>query len=114
MAKLNWILGTIAAFAIGLSGVANAASLADRHANYGAECTACHADKTPEEGTRVSNEKCLACHESYAKVAERTAKVSPNPHDTHLGNVRCTDCHSGHAQPKLMCNDCHKFDLKTP
>ena len=67
--------------------------------------------KMPKVGAKVKNERCLVCHQSYEALAERTKALNPNPHKTHLGNVRCTDCHAGHQQGKLMCNDCHKFNL---
>ncbi|WP_165657647.1 cytochrome c3 family protein, partial [Sutterella wadsworthensis] len=44
----------------------------------------------------------------------QTAKVEPNPHYSHLGDVNCTDCHKGHKKSELMCNSCHQFDLKVP
>lgn len=99
-------LMTSAAFA------ADAPALADRHAKLGVKCEQCHAIKTPAAEAKVKNEACFACHQNYAELAKRTNKLDPNPHKTHLGNVRCSDCHSGHAQARLMCNDCHKFDLK--
>ena len=114
MKAMNFVVSALAVLSIGMAACANAATLADRHASYGAKCESCHVVKTPEEGARVKNEQCLACHGSYEQLAEKTAKVTPNPHDSHLGKVRCSDCHVGHADPKLMCNDCHKFNLKTP
>ena len=85
--------------------------LANRHAQMGVKCEQCHKVKAPKAGAKVKNEQCLACHQSYDALAKRTKGLSPNPHKTHLGNVRCTDCHSGHQAGKLMCNDCHKFNL---
>lgn len=111
----NTMLAALAAIALlGSSAVfsADAPALADRHAKMRVKCEQCHAVKTPAAGTRPKNEACLACHQSYEALAAKTAKLDPNPHKSHLGNVRCADCHSGHAQSRLMCNDCHKFDLK--
>ena len=88
------------------------ASVADIHKKSGISCADCHQTKKPKEGAKVRNEQCLSCHESYDELAKKTAKLQPNPHYTHLGNVRCSDCHSGHKQSHLMCNDCHKFNLK--
>ena len=42
----------------------------------------------------------------------RTAKMEPNPHRSHLGDVNCVECHSGHGEPCLMCNDCHQFKIQ--
>lgn len=99
-------LMTSAAFA------ADAPTLADRHAKLGLKCEQCHAVPIPQPESKVKNQACLACHQSYDALAQKTEKLDPNPHKTHLGNVRCSDCHSGHGQARLMCNDCHKFDLK--
>ncbi len=96
------------------SGTALAAGnyLADRHASRGVKCEACHGVAAPKVPVKkVKAEKCLACHGSYEKVAEKTKALKPNPHASHLGEVRCSDCHKGHAKPVLMCNDCHKFDM---
>lgn len=91
---------------------AESQSLADRHAKMNVTCVQCHGVKTPATGAKVGTEACLKCHGSYEALAQKTKGLEPNPHKTHLGNVRCSDCHSGHQESKLMCNDCHKFDLK--
>lgn len=107
-------LAALAVFGTAASGAfaADTAPLADRHAQMGVKCEQCHGTKSVAPGSRPSNEACFACHKDYATLAQRTEKLNPNPHKTHLGNVRCADCHSGHGQSRLMCNDCHKFDLK--
>lgn len=84
--------------------------LADRHIAAGMQCTTCHKD-APKPGAYVSKDQCQTCHK-YADLAKATSKLNPNPHFNHLGNVNCMDCHKGHQQPQLMCNDCHKFNLK--
>ncbi len=66
----------------------------------------------PKDESRVNNNPCFACHKSYEELAKKTANLDPNPHKSHLGNVRCTECHSGYGKSQLMCNTCHKFDLK--
>ncbi len=96
----------------GLVYSADAPALADRHVQMGLKCDACHGSQTPAPGAKVGNDKCLACHQSYEALAQKTEKLDPNPHYTHLGNVRCSDCHAGHQKPQLMCNDCHQFDLQ--
>lgn len=108
------MLAALAAFALMTSAAfaADAPALADRHAKLGVKCEQCHGTKAPAAEAKVKNEACFACHQNYDALAKRTAKLDPNPHKTHLGNVRCSDCHSGHAQSRLTCNDCHKFDLK--
>lgn len=61
----------------------------------------------------VTKNQCLQCHGSYDQLAEKTAKLEPNPHKSHLGAVNCEDCHKvDKAQPELMCNSCHKFTIR--
>ncbi len=108
-----FVMTAIAGLVLATGSFAADKPLADRHFNYGAQCATCHATKMPATGTRVKNETCLACHGSYEKLAEKNKNEEPNPHRTHLGNVRCSDCHSGHGTPRLVCNDCPKFNLKT-
>jgi len=50
---------------------------------------------------------CTKCHGDQAKVAEKTIKVIPNPHESHLGNVKCGLCHHGHKQSEDYCSTCH-------
>lgn len=111
--NFGFVMSAIVGLAISTGSFAADKPLADRHSHYGAQCATCHANNMPATGTRVKNEACLACHGSYEKLAEKTKNDEPNPHRTHLGNVRCSDCHSGHGTPRLICNDCHKFNLKT-
>lgn len=98
----------VSSFCLVFAGAASAASatpdLAQRHAQMNI--------KFPAAGVKVNNDYCFKCHGSYETLAKRTEKLDPNPHRTHLGNVRCTDCHSLHGAPRNMCNDCHKFDLQ--
>lgn len=55
---------------------------------------------------------CLMCHQSYAAVAQKTAKLNPNPHSNHRGEQNCTNCHSVKGKPHFECNDCHTFSIK--
>jgi hypothetical protein len=79
----------------------------DSHAGMVVSCAACHLDKTPPVAPETK--ACLACHGSYETVAGRTKALKPNPHDSHKGEVPCSDCHSSHGNQKLMCNACHNF-----
>lgn len=45
-------------------------------------------------------------------VAQKTAKMNPNPHSNHRGEQNCTNCHSVKGKPHLECNDCHTFAIK--
>lgn len=84
-------------------------TLADRHVARGLECASCH-KTAPAPGAVVKKDACKTCH-NYDDLAKRTAKMQPNPHYTHLGDVNCVECHRGHQAPRLMCNDCHKFNI---
>ncbi len=93
-----------------------AANLADKHNAMGG-CTTCHAvaNVTPAsvaDDERDLNARCTMCHGSYEKLANK--KLRFDPHASHLGNINCTSCHSVHSKPRLVCNDCHSFDMKMP
>lgn len=112
MKKILIVISTVLSMLMaGFAVSADAPCLADRHVAKGVKCAACHAPATGQ-AVKVNKEKCLVCHQSYEALAQKTAKMEPNPHFNHLGAVKCTDCHAGHTQAKLMCNDCHKFDLQ--
>jgi hypothetical protein len=79
------------------------------HALKQISCGSCHESLFPEE--RASEERCLECHKGYAAVAARTAKMKPNPHDHHLGEIRCTLCHKAHEPSVDYCKQCHSFNF---
>jgi len=81
--------------------------LADKHTVAGIACGGCHKENPPKE--RVATVVCTKCHGDQAKLAERTQKVIPNPHDSHLGNVECGLCHHSHKQSEDYCSTCHDF-----
>ena len=62
--------------------------------------------------SNATTKDCLVCHQSYQTVAQRTAKMNPNPHSNHRGEQNCTNCHSVKGKPHLECNDCHTFAIK--
>jgi fumarate reductase flavoprotein subunit len=78
--------------------------LADKHKALGLSCDACHGTGKKKA---VPMEKCLGCHESYPKVAERTKQLEPNPHDNHLVDLECSKCHQGHKPQVNYCQTCH-------
>ncbi len=106
-----------AAVAMAIAGAASAADgfLADRHAGRQVACTMCH---TKSATSKPEQNDCLKCHGgSYAELAKKTDKTDINPHDTHLGEADCLECHSGHKKPKLVCDGCHEDfgnDLRVP
>ncbi len=60
----------------------------------------------------ATTQQCLMCHQSYEAVAQKTAKMNPNPHSSHRGDQNCTNCHSVKGKPHFECNDCHSFNIK--
>ena len=82
--------------------------LADKHIASGLACNDCHEDKDKKDG--VEMDKCLNCHESYAKLklSPRTQKLNPNPHDGHFVDLDCNNCHHGHKVAENYCDQCHK------
>jgi len=95
---------------LGLGNLALAADrqaipLADRHKAAGLSCEDCHG-KGPRKPLTTAT--CLGCHESYPKVAERTAKLHPNPHENHLIDLDCGLCHLGHKPQENYCLTCHE------
>ena len=88
-------------------------STADRHAQRGIECSACHRNSDPSVLPR--QQQCLACHGgTYEAMAKRTESREPNPHFNHFGDRDCSTCHKGHSASVVTCNRCHKFDMKLP
>lgn len=95
-------------------------SLKSPHQQAGLECSDCHKNTPPKR--KASQKACRSCHsdmkDAAASILSEGAdrKVEMNIHDTHVGDLRCTVCHSAHRESKLYCNDAchHKFDLKTP
>ena len=94
-------------------GICSAENLADFHMQQGLKCEGCHQTQTPQPDSRVNTKNCFACHKSFEAVAERIKRTDPNPHNSHLGEVPCSDCHQGHKEYKNMCNDCHQFNWTT-
>ena len=89
-----------------LSGTGIAREIKDAHGKMGLSCTVCHGDSPSQP---PETEACLTCHKSYEDVAVRTQALKPNPHDSHMGEVPCSHCHSTHGTSRLMCNDCHSL-----
>ncbi len=107
-----------AAFA-SASSLACAQDLATFHGKLGG-CVACHGTNEVKPASIPDDEialngKCMTCHGDYKKLANKEKHF--DPHASHLSDrspINCTVCHTGHAKPKLVCNDCHTFDLKMP
>jgi Cytochrome c3 len=86
--------------------------LIDKHVAVGLNCTACHSESPPAKP--ADQAVCTKCHGTYPQLAAKTAKDTPNPHASHLGNIPCTSCHHIHQASVLYCSQCHNFDLKMP
>jgi fumarate reductase flavoprotein subunit len=86
--------------------------LADKHRNRGTDCSGCHKESPLEQDVPVA--VCLGCHGDYGKVAAKTNKLDPNPHNSHLGEVDCGKCHHAHKASVNACNECHQLDMKVP
>lgn len=109
--KLMMLL-VAAGLAVALHGVSFAEDgksfMADKHQAEGVKCAACHAEG--EKKSKVSMDKCVKCHESYEKVATKTANMERNPHTGHFVDLQCTTCHHGHKQSENYCGTCHKVE----
>jgi len=79
-----------------------------RHAKKKISCNSCHETFLPRR--RVSQEKCLKCHKSYQHLSKLSKTAEYNPHNSHLGEIRCTLCHKSHERFVLYCNRCHTSD----
>lgn len=86
--------------------------LADRHQTKNVNCAGCHKESPPKAA--VPGEVCMNCHGSYAKIAMKTDKVTPNPHASHVGQIACEKCHHGHKPSVDFCAECHEFGFKVP
>lgn len=86
--------------------------LGDKHKVAGSGCGNCHKENPPKE--LVPTEVCANCHGDHAKLANRTQKVIPNPHESHLENVKCEFCHHAHKPSENYCSTCHEFNFKVP
>lgn len=95
-----------AAALLALPAVSSAAGGAAHGSHASLQCAACHKTMPPKAPDQA---QCLTCHVSYAQLAKATKNMNPNPHDSHLGRVNCTECHSMHGQSRFMCQDCHAF-----
>jgi hypothetical protein len=115
--KLPWI-ALFLVFAVGavyfsVEALAQAKPfLADRHGAKGLNCAACHKESPPKNV--VASAVCLGCHGDAEKLAIKTGSVRPNPHDTHLGEMACEECHRAHKPSVDACAKCHHFGLNVP
>lgn len=86
--------------------------LANKHMAKGLQCSACHKENPPQKS--VPQEVCLKCHGSAEKLAADTMDKTPNPHESHLGDVVCGECHHAHKKSESKCAQCHDFNMQVP
>ena len=101
--------------------------LAHKHAEAGVTCIDCHdngiEDKVqetvwyitddfddPPQKRAFDNEMCTKCH-SVSDIIAKTNYPEGNPHDSHLGDLVCSDCHYSHEKSKAACQKCHNFEF---
>ena len=117
------------------------------HEKEGLQCTDCHGVKNPPAKADQAKiyASCLNCHansggtykgelDAQGKGVEKEYPESGKTkmaaiHDAHVGQLRCTLCHTAHKVPdsgrinvatavktpgegKFYCNYCHQFDIK--
>lgn len=87
--------------------------LKDHHRKTGLSCRDCHGS---QPSSAVGSDACLACHGPSEEVAQATAGLKPNPHDSvHYGpDLGCDLCHHEHGPSENFCNSCHEFDMTVP
>ena len=90
-------------------------SLPAHHAKAGVHCFDCHQEEKPTKKA-VASDSCMTCHGDYPAMKAVTKDVKPNPHDSHLGEIPCTECHRQHQPPVVKCLECHagkfKFNIR--
>jgi cytochrome c-type protein NrfB len=96
------------------------------HAQAGLTCLDCHEltaleqvhENTDPDATEIAerkfpNEFCFECHGDYQGLIALTEGSmvfeGTNPHDTHLGEVGCYNCHKMHGVSSGInyCYSCH-------
>ena len=102
--------------------------LAQKHAEAGIACIDCHengiADKAMETYWYITddfevptlkrdfgNEMCTKCHKVDEIIAKTDKGNGINPHNSHLGDLNCEDCHKMHDRSEAACMKCHDFDF---
>ncbi len=87
-------------------GLSTSRFLDSTHSRQGVECTACHTGGSMQQAP--AKEVCLGCHGgSYMALADKTSKLTTNPHRSHIGQIPCTYCHNVHAPFDYYCTHCH-------
>jgi hypothetical protein len=66
--------------------------------------------EVPLEERAFGEAWCLRCHEhgSREEIMQLTAEMRLNPHDSHYGDMECSNCHKMHRDSEDFCAQCHK------
>jgi hypothetical protein len=90
-------------------------SLPPFHTKAGVHCFDCHQEEKPTKKA-VASDSCMVCHGDYPAMKAVTKDAKPNPHDSHLGEIPCIECHRQHKPPVVKCLECHegKYKFKIP
>ena len=83
--------------------------LAGVHTKKGLDCAACHTTNVISDSETEINKQCAICHGSLEQMGTKTSSQTPNPHKSHIGQMQCTACHSGHVPSVAYCTNCHDF-----
>ena len=86
-------------------------SLPPHHAKAGVHCFDCHQEEKPTKKA-VASDSCMVCHGDYPAMKALTKDAKPNPHDSHLGEIPCSECHRQHRPPVVKCLECHEGKFK--
>ncbi len=63
----------------------------------------------PPKKRAFPNEMCTKCHSNMDEIVAKTDYGEANPHNSHLGDLVCSDCHKMHNKSHAKCADCHSF-----
>jgi hypothetical protein len=107
-----WVWGFSILSPSGPTWAAEGLFMGDKHKNRDTDCSGCHKESPPKQDVPMA--VCLGCHGDYRKVAAKTSKLDPNPHDSHLGEFDCGKCHHAHKASVNACADCHSMDMNVP
>lgn len=92
------------------------AALADLHKAKQIGCAECHGTAkkiTVDDSEKGVNLSCIGCHGTLDAISAK-AKGPINPHKSHLGQINCTACHSGHTSSQAYCLKCHSYTMPIP
>jgi fumarate reductase flavoprotein subunit len=84
-----------------------------KHVKAGVGCGDCHGAGAPTKAPKMA--ACVTCHGDFPVVAALTKALPANPHDSHMDDPDCTECHRQHRPPVVKCQTCHadfKFNAK--